>query len=126
MSELSYSEILVLILAAMLIWVSINTLIAIVRLNRTKELKQSKYIYPASCKPEQCKDPQGFIAFITPRLIGFGVIGLIIAAFILVNGMTDVFAATPNWFRNGAVFFLFIPLFIWYVVFINKAARKFW
>lgn len=126
MENLSYSDILVLILAAMLIWISANVLISIIKLNKTLDMKAGRYIYPASCKPEQCKDPQGFLAFITPRLVGFGVLGLLIAAFILVNGLTDVFASLPNWFKNGAAFFFFIPLFIWYVYFINKAAKKFW
>lgn len=126
MFELNYSDILVLILAAMLVWISANSLIAVYRLNKTKEMKPNRYIYPATCKPEQCKDPHGFINYITPRMIGFGVISLFIAAFILVNGLTDIFAAMSNWVRNGASFILFIPLFIWYVIFINKAARSFW
>lgn len=126
MPELSYSNILVLILAAMLIWVSINVLLAIAKINRTYQLTPSRFIYPANNKPEDCKDVVGFISFMTPRLVGFSVMGLLIAAFILVNELTSLFAALPGWFTQGAVFFLFIPIFIWYVIFINKAARKFW
>ena len=126
MNELSYSNVLVLILAAMMVWVSVNILIVTIRINRTYELTPNRFIYPASCKPELCKDIAGFVSFMTPRLVAFGILGLLIAAFFLVNEMTSLFAFLPDWFSKGASFFLFLPLFIWYMIFINKAAKRFW
>ena len=77
MPELSASNVLVLLMTAMLVWVSVNVLLAVIRLNRSYELAPNRFIYPANCKPELCLDPLGFIRFISPRLIAFGVLGLI-------------------------------------------------
>jgi hypothetical protein len=126
MQELSTSNILVLILAAMLAWASVNVIAAAIKINRTYELGPNRYIYPANCKPEACTDVAGFIRFITPRLWGFGVLGLLICVFFLVNEFTGLLSFLPDWFSNGAALFLFIPIFIWYVIFINKAAKRFW
>lgn len=126
MPQLSASNLLVLILAAMLAWVSVNVLISIVRLNRTYELNPSRFIYPANCRPEQCRDVVGFIRFVTPRFVIFGVLGLLLCVFFIVNEMTGLLSALPDWFSNGAALFLFVPLFVWYVVFINKAAKRYW
>lgn len=126
MPQLSASNLLVLVLAAMLAWVSVNVLISVVRLNRTCELNPSRFIYPANCRPEQCRDVVGFIRFVTPRFVIFGVLGLLLCVFFIVNEMTGLLSALPDWFSNGAALFLFVPLFVWYVVFINKAAKRYW
>lgn len=126
MPQLTTSNYLVLLMAGMLVWVSVNVLIAIVRLNRSYELTPNRFIYPGNCKPERCQDLVGFVGFITPRLAAFGVLGLLLAVLMLVCELTDLLAGLPDWFRNGAALFLFMPLFIWYVIFINKAAKRFW
>ena len=126
MPELSSSNVLVLLMTAMLVWVSVNVLLAVIRLNRSYELAPNRFIYPANCKPELCLDPLGFIRFISPRLIAFGVLGLLLSVFMVVNEMTSLLSALPDWFSQGAALFLFVPLFIWYVIFINKAAKRFW
>jgi hypothetical protein len=126
MPNLSSSNLLVLLLAGMLVWVSVNVLLAVIRLNRGYELFPNRFIYPANCKPELCLDPLGFIRFMSPRLGVFGVLGLLISAFMVVNEMTGLLAALPAWFSNGAALFLFVPLFVWYIIFINKAAKRFW
>ena len=126
MDNLSTSNLLVLVLAGMLIWLSVNVLIAVIRLNRTYDMAPGRFLYPANCKPELCQDPGGFIAFIFPRLVAFSVLGLVLAALLLVNELTDLLAGLPGWFTNGAALFGFLPLFIWYVIFINKAAKRFW
>ena len=126
MPELSSSNVLVLLMTAMLVWVSVNVLLAVIRMIRSYELVHNRFIYPANCKPELCLDPLGFIRFISPRLIAFGVLGLLLSVFMVVNEMTGLLSALPDWFSQGAALFLFVPLFIWYVIFINKAAKRFW
>ena len=126
MNELDYSNILVLLLAGMLVWACANVLIAIIRLNRTYDLTPNRFIYPANCKPEHCRDVVGFVSFMTPRLLTFGILGVILAAFYVVNELTGLFSFLPDWFSSGVSLFLFIPLFVWYVIFINKAAKRFW
>lgn len=126
MPELSSSNILVLLLAAMLAWLSVNVLMAAVRLNRTCELFPSRFIYPANRKPELCQDPAGFVLFSVPRFLIFGILGLLLCIFYVVNEFTGLLSFLPDWISNGAALFLFIPLFIWYVIFINKADKRFW
>lgn len=126
MPQLNSSNILVLAMAAMLTWISVNVILAVIRLNRTYELVPNKFIYPANCKPDLCLDPAGYIGFMTPRLWGFGVLGLLITLVMLVNEFTDLFAAAPEWFTKGVALFLAMPIFVWYIIFINKAAKRFW
>lgn len=126
MPELSSSNALVLIMTAMLVWVSVNVLISIIRLNKSYDLVPSRFLYPANCDPALCRDPAGFIRFMTPRLIAFGVLGLLLAVFFVLNEMTALFSALPDWFSKWAAPFLFVPLFVWYVIFINQAAKRFW
>ncbi len=126
MPQFSSSNILVFVLAGMLVWVSVNLLLAVVRLNRTYDLVPNRFIYPANCRPELCQDPAGFIRFMTPRLTVFGVVGLLLSALMLVCELTELLAALPDWFTHGVSLFLFLPLFVWYVIFINKAAKRFW
>ncbi len=126
MQGLSSSNVLVLLMSAMLAWVSVNVLISTVKINRSYELGPSRFIYPANCRPELCQDPAGFIRFITPRLAAFGVLGLLLCVFMVINELTGLLSFLPDWFSNGVSLFLFIPLFVWYVIFINKAAKRFW
>ena len=126
MPNLSLSNYLVLFMSIMLGWASINVILSVIRLNRTYELMPSRFIYPANCKPELCLDPAGFIRFMTPRLWGFGLLGLVVCAFLLLNEFTDLLSGLPSWFSSGVSLFLFLPIFVWYVIFINKAANRFW
>ena len=126
MENPSSSNILVLLMAAMLAWLSIRVLLAVIRLNRSFELGASRIILPANCKPEQCQDLLGFIHFMTPRLWAFALLGLGLSVFMVLNEMAGLLSGLPSWFADGAALFLFVPLFIWYVIFINKAAKRFW
>lgn len=126
MQELSYADLFGLILAVMLVWISVSILISIIKMNKTYVLEASRFIFPASCKPDDCKDVAGFIGFMTPRFVIFCILCLLFAVFLLLLELTTVFDWVPNWFNNGSALFLFLPVFIWYVIFINKAAKKFW
>ena len=126
MPQLSLSNTLVLMMAAMLGWACVNAILGAIRLNRSYELIPSKFIYPANCSPERCLDAVGFIRFITPRLWIFGLLGLALCVGLLINEFTDLLSFLPGWFSEGASLFLFIPIFVWYVIFISKAAKRFW
>ena len=126
MPDFSASNMLVLVLAGMLIWLCLNVLISVVKIRRTGVLSPSRFLYPADCKPELCRDPAGFIAFAFPRMTAFSVLGLLLAALLVVNELTELFSFLPPWFSNYAALFLFIPLFGWYMIFISKAAKRFW
>ena len=126
MPSLSPSQIFSLVAAAILVWFCVNILISAALLKRTAQLRPSRYLFPARCKADKCLDPAGYIRFIMPRLLIFAALGLLMAAFLVVNVMTDLTASLPLWFQSRIELFLFLPLFVWYVVFINKAAKRFW
>ncbi len=54
------------------------------RLWREGELFKSSILYPTNCTPEACLDPEGFIAFIRPRVAILGGICLAVAAYYFV------------------------------------------
>ena len=126
MSQIIYSKITALFISAMLVFTSVNILIAVIRMNKTYMLLPSRFLYPANCKPENCKDIAGFIAFITPRLIAYVILTLLIAVLFILFEMTDSFTGVPALLKKIIPFILFLPLFVWYIVFINKAGKNFW
>ena len=81
---------------------------------------------PALESAEDCKDIAGLIAFLTPRFVIFCVLCLLLAAFLLLVELTTIFDWLPGWLHNASSLFFFLPLFVWYIVFINKAAKRFW
>lgn len=126
MQSLSPYNYLVIVMAGILVWVSLRILIGVVRLNRTYELIPNRFVYPAKRKPQDCQDVAGFIGFITPRLVIFSVLGLLLSALMLVSQLPGLKAGLPSWFSDGAWRFLLVFLFFWYIIFINKAARQYW
>ena len=117
---------LVIATAGILICISLYMLIGVIRINRTYVLIPNRFLYPAKRKPADCQDVTGFIGFITPRLAIFSVVGLLLSALMLIGQLTDLFAGMPSWFSDGTWRFLLLPLFLWYIIFINKAAGRFW
>lgn len=121
---------LMLAMAAMLLWAGLSVLRAALRLRRSYELVPNRFLYPANCPPELCRDPAGFVAFICPRQLAFGGGCLGLALLLTLQELTGLFAGLlaglPGWLSNGAPLLLFVPLFVWYTVFINKAAKRFW
>ena len=126
MPNLSLSSVLSLAVAGLLIWAGVSILIGLKRINETYELTPNRFIYPSNFKPEKCKDPAGFIGFITPRLRVFALLSLVLSVLLILQSVTKVFSFLPDWLENRASSLLFIPLFIWYVIVINKAAKQYW
>lgn len=123
---LNSNQMLALLIVVILAWASISVLVAVRKLNRTYQMEANRFLYPASCKPECCKDIAGFVRFITPRMVGFGVTGLVLCVFLLCSEIFGLLSFLPEWLSKRSAFVLFLPLFIWYAVFINKAAKRFW
>ena len=126
MNLIEHVSLLTLIMAAMLIWVSVKAIWGVLRLNRTFELNPDPLLYPANCKPELCLDPAGFIRFITPRLWGFGLLGAALSVFLVLREALGWFEGPLGWAAGLVPLGLFLLIFGWYIIFINKAARRFW
>ena len=126
MPQIGINSMLYIAVAGFLIWAGISILLAVKRINDTYVLSPNRLIYPANYKPELCKDPAGCIAFITPRIIIFAVAALLISCLLILQGFTGFLTFLPDWLESRIAILLFIPFFIWYVIFINKAAKAFW
>lgn len=126
MTDFDTSKTLALVVALMLAWVCVSVLLAVRKLNKTYQLESNRFLYPASCRPESCKDIVGFVRFITPRMVGFGVAGLVLCVFLVCSELLGLLSFLPEWLSKRSAFVLFLPLFVWYAVFINKAAKRFW
>ncbi|MBQ6799051.1 MAG: hypothetical protein IJP11_07435 [Oscillospiraceae bacterium] len=57
-------------------------------MKKSGQLKACKLIMPADCKLADCKDPEGFYAYIMPRLLWFSVVCVICGVF---SGLNDYF-----------------------------------
>lgn len=55
------------------------------RLRKEPRLFDSKVLYPGNCTPKNCKDPDGFRAFMLPRSILMGVFFLLVGAGVLLK-----------------------------------------
>ena len=126
MTDFSLSSVLNIAVAGLLIWAGISILIGLKRINETFQLVPNRFIYPANFKPEKCKDPAGFIGFITPRLRAFALLCLLLSVLLILQSVTNLFSFLPDWVGKRVSSLLFIPLFIWYVIVINKAAKQYW
>ena len=54
-------------------------------MKRSGQLKACKLIMPADCKLADCKDPEGFYAYILPCLLWFSIVCFVCGAFSAVN-----------------------------------------
>ena len=126
MSQLNSTTVLDLIMAATLVWCCVNLLLAVIKLKQNYMLVPNRFLYPASCKPEKCKDVAGFVAFICPRILIFAVLGLLISLLLVCILLFGLFDGLPGWVTRWLPVGLFLVLFVWYGIFINKAARRYW
>jgi hypothetical protein len=91
----------------------------------------NKFLLPGNCLPEDCKDTNGYLEYIAPRLLGLGIVctvaGILYIPVVLPNiatllGMGDTL--------QSVMFYGVPPLafagYVWLMVCQSKAARRFW
>lgn len=116
-------QIFSLILIVMLAGYGGYSVYSAIRLRREGVMFPSKVLYPGNCNPADCVDQVGFISYIFPRLLIFGI------ACILSAGATAF--DTYIGFHLPPVMqyilpFSFLPILVWYMVVQNKASKLFW
>lgn len=91
------------------------------RLKKEPKLFESKVLYPGNCSPKDCRDPEGFRAFMLPKCVLMGVMFLLVAGFYGLKLAIEI------------PMYVVIPLLIAAVAFFgwcfwcyNKASRLFW
>ena len=111
------------LLVIMMLGLGVYCIYTFFRLHREYYLFPNKFLYPGDCPPENCTDVSGFIEFILPRILIFGIAVILCG---IGYGMLDLVWKV----KHIAVFIcsLVIPLgiFAWYIYVQRKAANLFW
>lgn len=103
----------------------VYALYSFVRLRKEQYLFPNRFLYPSNCKPEDCTDVVGFIEFISPRILIFGVVCTVLALFLVFVWFGGVLAL-PMWLDSIAIPALGIAVFVWYMIVQNKVYKLFW
>ena len=110
---------------AMLAWAGGYAVYTALRLKREFTLFDNKFLYPANCRPQDCRDVAGFILYMTPRLWIFGLACLGLALVMVLVGMMGLIPV-PAWVPYFGLPGLGLLLFIWYLASNAKTAKKYW
>lgn len=91
------------------------------RLWKDRVLIDSFVLYPGNCKRENCKDPEGFIAFIMPRIAISGALCVVIALYYTLKYYIQVptFLTVIHYVVTGA-------FLVWATLLYHRAAKRFW
>ncbi len=118
-------DMLDLLLIAMLAYVGGFAVYTAIKLNREFCLFDSRFLYPANCKPKDCKNPGGFILYIIPRLWVLGSLCLLLCVLTVLADFVKV-PFLQNWFGRYVLPFAGFGVLLWYVVVNARTAKKFW
>jgi len=91
------------------------------RLWKDKTLFDSFVLYPGNCKRQNCLDPEGFIAFMRPRLAVVGGVCVVIALYYTLK----YYFVVPT-FLTIVHYVLTAAFLIWATLLYHRAAKKFW
>lgn len=116
-------DMLQIILLVLLGGSGIYALYSVIRLQKEQYLFPNKFLYPANCKPDDCNDVPGFIAFITPRMLIFGIGCLVLAILLSLTWIAKLFTL-PVWL-DYTVPFLGVAFFGWFIFIQNKVYKLF-
>ena len=120
----SLSNLVGIMMTITMLWAGGFAIYSVIRLQREYLLFDNPIIYPAQCKPKDCKDVGGFIEFMSPRLWIFG-IGCVLVGIVMLLSQAMQVLVLPNWgdYLLLGVGFLII---VWYMIVISRAAKRFW
>lgn len=91
------------------------------RLHNSKELFDSGLLYPGKCDKESCQDPEGFMAYMKPRLTILGSVLFLVGVYYIIAGEIPMPKAVGivQLVITGAAL-------LWGVIFYRTAFRRFW
>jgi len=92
-----------------------------VKLKRAGQLIESKVILPSGCSLSDCKDPEGFYAFILPRFFLFSCLTVLGGALSVANDYWNLFG-TGGILITMAVF---LAILVVYSVMTRRAYNRF-
>ncbi len=121
----NFEQVLNIMLVGMLGWAGIYAVYTAIRLNREYYLFPNRFLYPANCPPDACKDVVGFISFILPRLWILGILCLVLAVGMALVNLAKLIPL-PDWCRLYVLPFAGFFVFAWYISVNARSAKKFW
>lgn len=89
---------------------------------RWSELKPNLFLYPVGLSPEDCLDGKGFLRYIRPRVLAFGLLCLAGAA---LSAVSQFVLPDLDWLETGS-FCLILGAMALYGWQIRQAGRRFW
>ena len=92
-----------------------------IRLRNAKKLFTSSVLYPGGVKKEDCLDPEGFKAYMGPRIGILGGAFVFVALIYLLKRYVDI----PKIASYAHIAFTVVVL-IWGFVLYHRAAKQFW
>lgn len=113
-----------LFLVVTLIGAGVYSLYSVIKLKKEGYLFPNRLLYPGNCAPEDCLDEVGFMNYIAPRISIFG-IGCIVFGVLVALDEYVGFGMAP-WISTFALSGLGILMFIWYIIVLNKASKRYW
>ena len=96
-------------------------LAACIRLKREQALFANKIHYPSQCTPENCLDPEGYIAYIVPRMSLFGAVCVVFGIAVLVMSLLKV-----GIIATTVQTVIVLAVFVYISVVHNRASKIFW
>ena len=92
------------------------------KMKRSGELlEDSKLLYPSNVSYKDCRDKEGYYAFILPHFFVFGLVSLLAGAFSL---LVDYFKLLPSGVTYGAIALLIVVV-VYFSVVIRRGYRRF-
>lgn len=85
-----------------------------------KEIKET-LLLPKDLPVNKCKDKEGYIAYMSPKVLILGIITLICACFGISESQ---FHLLGNWYI--AVLAVLLAAVIWFIIVSKKATKKYW
>lgn len=99
-----------------------------------KKFPDTCLIFPKGAKFQDCADPEGYVDYIAPRLLIFGIVLLVIGGFDLADasfGLLESWTASLSTLMQILIaefISVVLPLaaLIWFAVCLNKAQKNLW
>lgn len=109
----------------------VYTLIAYFRLRKYWAPFEHRFLLPANCPPDKCLDPDGFLEYIFPRLLIFGVLCCALGIAYLPAAVPPVGKAiglsdTMYYILTYSVAGIGVGAFVWYMFCQSHCAKQFW
>ena len=111
------------LLSVMLVAAALYGLYTAIRLRVSCMLFPNKFLFPANCKIEDCLDEDGFIDYMTPRLMAWSIAMLVVGVAYVLNSFVFHFGG-----YTVELVSIFVPVVViaWLMVMQRTAAKRFW